>query len=90
MRMYQQSIPLPSDANEGSMSAEYKDNKLVISVKKRKKSTQVQPSIDIKHLKENTSKEEKKEDVNISKESNTTENNISKKMTITSDLPSMS
>ena len=90
MRMYQQSIPLPSDANEGSMSAKYQDNKLVISVKKRKKSTKVIPSINIKHSETNTSKQEKKEDLNTSKESNTIENNTSKKMTITSDLPSMS
>ena len=36
MRMYQQSIPLPADADAGSISAEYKDGKLVISIKKLK------------------------------------------------------
>jgi len=36
MQMYQQSIPLPTDADAGSISVEYKDSKLVVSVKKLK------------------------------------------------------
>ncbi len=46
MRMYQQSIPLPHDADEASMNAFYKDKKLVISIKK-KKSKKAQSNIHI-------------------------------------------
>ncbi len=95
MRMYQQSIPLPSDADEGSMSAEYKNKKLVITVKKNTKNL---PNININNSKIGTTIQKKKEDANITKESNKTnttegnitQNNSSEKMTITSDLPSMS
>jgi len=36
MRMYQQSVPLPSDADEATINMGYVDGKLVISVKKKK------------------------------------------------------
>ncbi len=36
MRMYQQSVPLPSDADESSINMGYVDGKLVISVNKKK------------------------------------------------------
>jgi len=102
MRMYQQSIPLPSDADEGSMSAAYKDKKLVISVKKSKKSAKVVPNITIHTSKSTTQAIKNKQDDNnennktsekqINKtDKNSTELNGSKKeMTINSDVPSMS
>ncbi|MCF6245491.1 MAG: Hsp20/alpha crystallin family protein [Sulfurovum sp.] len=103
MRMYQQSIPLPRDADEGSMSAKYKDKRLVVSLKKSKTNKIVVPTINIhtsKSTKSIKSKEEvlKKEDTNKTQESNetkstdknSTETNSTKKMTINSDVPSMS
>ena len=39
MRMYQQSLPLPADADEGSLKAVYKNGKLVMSLKKLKTTT---------------------------------------------------
>ena len=36
MRMYQQSVPLPADADEATINMGYVDGKLVISVKKKK------------------------------------------------------
>jgi len=99
MRMYQQSVPLPADADEGSMSAEYKDKRLVISVKRSNKSTKVVPNITI-HTSKESNVTKKNEDVNRSNTStednttttdkNSTESNNTKKMTINSDVPSMS
>lgn len=83
VRMYQQSMPLPHDADEGSLKAEYKDKKLLVSFKKKS------PSTTIKVKGENI---EKKQET-IKKEENTTkeDNNASiKKMKIQSDLPSVS
>jgi len=51
MRMYQQSIPLPSDADEATMNMKYVNGKLVISVAKKKKT---------KAIKSKTSKTEDK------------------------------
>lgn len=90
MRMYQQSMPIPSNADESSLTANYKDGKLVISMKKKaeKKST---PNITI-HKPSSTSKIEKKESstttekMNESKEHNSSKN----KTTIHSDVPSIS
>ncbi len=36
MRMYQQSVPLPSDADESSINMTYKNGSLVVTVKKKK------------------------------------------------------
>ena len=36
MRMYQQSMPLPKDADEATINMEYVNSKLVVSVKKKK------------------------------------------------------
>ena len=49
MRMYQQSVPLPNDADESTINMGYVDGKLVISVNKKKganivKAVQTQPS----------------------------------------------
>ena len=72
MRMYQQSIPLPQDADEGSISAEYKNKKLVISVKK---SNKVVPNIRINTpaTKAKTKMEKEKK-----VDTNKTESNITK------------
>jgi len=94
MRMYQQSMPLPSDADEGSLKAAYKNGKLVISVDKKKNTQKVVPNIHINtpKIKPNTKEEkEKKVDTNKTESNSTKENNNSKKnMTINSDTPSMS
>lgn len=39
MKMYQQSMPLPSDADENSINMAYKDGRLVVTVKKDKTAT---------------------------------------------------
>jgi HSP20 family molecular chaperone IbpA len=98
MRMYQQSIPLPQDADEGSLSAEYKNKKLVITVKKIKTSNKVVPNITIHTSKENNTTQKQKKDTNQTDTStskseidkNSTKSNNTKKITINSDLPSMS
>jgi len=90
MRMYQHSIPLPEDADESSLSAEYKDKKLVIIVKKRKNNTKIIPkehgdtSKDIPPMKK--TQEEKSKGDKKSIESNSSK----KEITVNSDLPSMS
>jgi len=92
MRMYQQSIPLPSDADAGSISAEYKDGKLVISIKKLKNVSKPSSNIHINAAPatptkiEKTPKEKKQTESNETKEQNSTK----KKATINSDEPSMS
>jgi len=63
MQMYQQSMPLPQDSDEGTINMAYIDGKLVVSVKKKKgvnSAKIVAPKTEVK-------KEEKK-----SKETNTT------------------
>ena len=93
MQMYQQSMPLPNDADEGSLKAAYKNGKLVISVDKKKNAQKVVPNIQI-HTpvkKKKTEIEENKKVNTTNTESNATkENNSSKKTTINSDVPSMS
>ena len=36
MRMYQQAVPLPADADEGAITTQYKNGKLLVSVGKKK------------------------------------------------------
>jgi len=97
MRMYQQSIPLPTDADAGSITAAYKDGKLVISVKKLKNVVKPQSKIRInganvipkkveKHTEPTKIEKKKESESNETKEQNSTK----KKMTINSDVPSMS
>jgi len=86
MRMYQQSIPLPKDADEGSVKASYINGKLVISLDKNKVSNIIVPNI-------KTNEQKVKKDTKKVKELNSTQENNSssiKKMIITSDMPSMS
>ena len=102
MRMYQQSIPLPQDADEGSLGATYKNKKLVISVKKNKQSVNVLPNVNI-HTPHDTSTSKKKNKIDVNKTSEqvkdkvnkadnnaTDANSSTKKMTINSDVPTMS
>lgn len=89
MRMYQQSMPLPGDADEGSMKAEYKQGKLVISIDKLKNIPKSQSNIHINgtvNSPVNTKEKKKERDEHETKE----QNNTKKKITITSDIPSMS
>jgi len=76
MRMYQQSIPLPSDADVGSITADYKDNQLVISVKKLKNVPIPQSNIHINGKAINPQKMEQRSkekiEVNTTKEMNET------------------
>ncbi|PHS32894.1 MAG: hypothetical protein COA92_05995 [Sulfurovum sp.] len=75
MQMYQKSIPLPKDADEGSLKAEYKNKKLVIYLNKK---------INIQKTVQNI-------DSNTSESNRTKENNNSKnKIMINSDFPSVS
>ncbi len=92
MRMYQQSIPLPSDADAGSITAEYKDGKLVISVKKLKNVPTIQSNIHINGKAATPKKIEQKSQEKKQTESNETkeQNSTKKKVTINSDVPSMS
>ncbi|SFV50065.1 Molecular chaperone (small heat shock protein) [hydrothermal vent metagenome] len=96
VRMYQQSMTLPTDADTGSINTTYKDGKLVISVKKLKNALKPQSYIHINGTAAQAAKIEKSDNVNtekkeINKENNDTkENNSSKKMNINSDVPSMS
>ena len=78
MQMYQQSLSLPTDADEGSLKASYKDKKLMITIEKKKEVQKIIPSIKI-----NTPQKTKG---NISTE----QNSSIQKTTINSDLPSMS
>ncbi len=81
MRMYQQRIPLPKDANEGSLKADYKNAKLVISIEKKKANEKRVPNINI-----NTPKSKPSMESNKTKETNSSK----KKITINSDIPTMS
>ena len=84
MRMYQQSMAVPSDADENSVTATYQNKKLLINIDKKKENTH---TAHITIHKENIKKE-----TNTTKESNSTskkskENNRTK---INSDMPSVS
>jgi HSP20 family molecular chaperone IbpA len=75
VRMYQQSMTLPNDADEGTIKTAYKNGKLIVTIAKKKivKPQSVSPKVESK-------KEEKK----------TQENNITIKKTTLSDRTSMS
>jgi len=68
MRMYQQSVPLPSDADEATIDMGYVDGKLVITVKK-KKGTNVMTNIPKKPEKKIQTKEK---EIKSKKDENTT------------------
>ena len=87
MRMYQQSMAVPSDADENSVTAAYQNKKLVISIEKKKKSTS---TAHITIHKEEGTKE--KRELNTTKESNNTSEKLEEnnKTKINSDMPSMS
>ena len=89
MRMYQQSIPLPVDADQSTINMGYVDGKLVISVKKLKNVSKTVPmnsnNTSSKNIEKNI--EPKKQiESNETKEQNSTK----KKTTINSDESSMS
>jgi len=90
MRMYQETIPLPQDADEGTMKAEYKSNKLVISMDKKKNVQKVVPNIHIHTTPSTPTNPTSKSDVNASKEKKTKEDNSTKKIKINSDISSVS
>ncbi len=83
VRMYQQSMTLPQDADENSIKTEYKNGKLIVTISKEKiaKAKLMIPKTDIK-------KSEKKQIKNKVKSKD--ETNSTKKITINSDNPSMS
>lgn len=64
-RMYQQSISIPQDADENSLKVEYKNNKLLVSLEKKKvektlpQKTQSTDNLDTNSSEGNTSKEKK-------------------------------
>lgn len=82
MRMYQQSMPLPNDANESTIKADYQDGKLVISIEKKNSQ---------KNIEESKRKPKGNEKIKL-KDNNTSDKNntFKKKITINSDLSSMS
>lgn len=87
MRMYQQSMPIPNDADEGSMKAEYRNKKLVIMFKKKTQGKVIKVKGEKIEKVQNRSKEEPSK-----QENNTTKDHNSsiKKMTIQSDIHSVS
>ena len=89
MRMYQQSMPLPGDADEGTMKAEYKQGKLVITINKLKNMPKSKTNIHINGTTNSTSKAKENEKTKEKHETKE-QNNTKKKITITSDIPSMS
>ncbi len=82
MRMYQQSMPLPNDANESTIKADYQDGKLAISIEKKNS----QKNIEESKRKPKGNEKIKLKDNNTSYKNNT----FKKKITINSDLSSMS
>jgi len=81
IKMYQQSIPLPKDADEVSLNAGYSNGRLVLTLQKNASTSRTIPLNAHKEIvKENNTSSEN----NISKE-----NNISNKMSINTDLPSL-
>ncbi len=88
VRMYQQSMTLPNDADEGAITTAYQNGKLVVSIGKKKAAVKAQPvTPKIETKKTDIKKEEKK-----SQENNKTqdENNTIKKMTLHTDVHEMS
>jgi len=91
MRMYQQSIPLPTDADLGNISAKYKDGKLVIFVKKLKNVPKSQSNIRINGTSVTPVKVEQRTTIEKNEQHETKDkNSTKKKVPITSDVPSMS
>jgi len=90
MRMYQESIPLPQDADEGTMKAEYKNNKLVISMDKKKNVQKVVPNIHIHTTPSTHTNPVTKPDINASENNKTKETNSTKKIKVNSDISSVS
>ena len=84
MQMYQQSMPVPKDADEGSMKAEYKNGKLVITLKKKQNGQKVIPNT-TQQTPIPTQTPTKEENKTTPKEINSSQ----KKITINSDTPSM-
>ena len=74
VRMYQQSMTLPMDADEGAITTAYKNGKLVVSIGKKKAAVKVQPATPkVETKKVDTKKKEKKpQESNETKGSNTT------------------
>ncbi len=84
MRMYQQSIPLPHDADESTLNMGYKDGFLVIEMKKKKGASLVAPQT-------TQTANPQKQDANTSQKSESqTEQNQSRKNIQLSDESSMS
>ncbi|WP_295421805.1 Hsp20/alpha crystallin family protein [Sulfurovum sp.] len=82
VRMYQQSMTLPNNADEGAITTAYKNGKLVVSIAKKKGVKQlVAPKAEPKKVEEKKSQEK-----NEKKEDNTT----IKKMTLHTDVHEMS
>ncbi len=82
VRMYQQSMTLPNNADEGAITTAYKNGKLVVSIAKKKGVKQlVAPKAEPKKIEEKKSQEK-----NEKKEDNTT----IKKMTLHTDVHEMS
>ena len=74
VRMYQQSMALPNDADAGAITTAYKDGKLVVSIEKKKAAMKIQPvTPKVETKKIDIKKEEiKSPESNETKESNTT------------------
>jgi len=89
MRMYQQSMPVPADADENSLTASYKNAKLVISMKKKTTQQKATPHIRIQTPAKTTESKKldtkKEKEKTPSKESNSTKT----KTTLHSDKTSM-
>ena len=81
MRMYQQSVPLPADADEATINMGYVDGKLVISVSKKKGANVI---------KNTTVKMEKKTETKVKADTSKKDENSSKKKIQVSDDSSMS
>lgn len=82
VRMYQQSMQVPKDADEATMKVAYKNGKLVISMNKK---TSSKAKINLNPKKSSTAKAMTKEN-NTSKETNTT---TKEKRTLNSDQDSV-
>ena len=72
MRMYQQSMPLPQDADESTINMGYVDGKLVVSVNKSKGASHAKIVVPKTEAKKIEMKKEEQKSNNVSKETNTT------------------
>jgi len=95
VRMYQQSMTLPQDADESTIKTEYKNGKLVVNIAKKKgvKVQSVTPKTEpkkVEHQKEEM-KSGKHEEKKIQEKNDTKEDNTTiKKMTLHTDVHEMS